>query len=116
MASTMKCHSKSSTMCSRKMAKMTAAKRVAHCKLRGKRVVYPKNSRHCKLSTFFLKMWPVSQRLRDLLLLWWLAMDSYGLEIKSDVLNLKVLSIIMTWMWRGNVFFIPSAMSCDRHE
>jgi hypothetical protein len=51
------------------MAKMTAAKRVAGCRLRGKRVVYPKNNRHCKLSTFFLKMWPVSQKLRDLLLL-----------------------------------------------
>jgi len=97
------------------MAKRTAAKRVAGCRLRGKRVVYPKNSRHCKLSTCFLKMWPVSQRLRDLLLRW-LAMANYGPEIKSDVLNLKVLSIIMTWMWRGNVFFIQSAMSCDRHE
>jgi hypothetical protein len=61
------------------MAKMIAVNRVAGCRLRGKRVVYPKNSRHCKLSTFFLKMWPVSQRLRDLLLLlWWLAMDNYG--------------------------------------
>jgi hypothetical protein len=116
MAGTMKCHSKSSTVCSWKMAKMIAAKRMAGCRLRGKRVVYPKNSRHCKLSTFFLKMWLVNQRLRDLLLLWWLAMGSYGPEIKSDVLNLKILNIIMTWMWRGNVFFIHSAMSCDRHE
>jgi hypothetical protein len=116
MAGTMKCHSKSSTVCSQKMAKMTTAKRVVGCRLRGKRLVYPKNNRHCKLSTFFLKMWPVSQRLIDLLFLWWLAMDSYGPEIKSDVLNLKVLSIIMTWMWRGNVFFIQSAMSCDKHE
>jgi len=37
------------------MAKMTAVKRVAGCRLKGKRVVYPKNSRHCKLSMFFLK-------------------------------------------------------------
>jgi hypothetical protein len=51
------------------MAKMTATKRVAGCRLRGKRVVYLKNNRHCKFSTFFLKMWPVSQKLRDLLLL-----------------------------------------------
>jgi len=103
-------------MCDQKMAKMTATKRVEGCRLRGKRVVYPKDSKHCKLSTFFLKMWPVSQRLTNLLLLWWLAMDNYGPEIKSDVLNLKVLNIIMTWMWQGNVFFIQSAMFCDRHE
>jgi len=40
MAGTMKCHSKSSTVCSQKMAKMTIAKRVAGCRLRGKKKWY----------------------------------------------------------------------------
>ncbi|CAK9220090.1 unnamed protein product [Sphagnum troendelagicum] len=96
--------------------KKDCSKKSGRLQIERKIVVYPKNSRHCKLSTFFLKMWRVSQRLRDLLLLRSLAMASYGPEIKSDVLNLKVLSIIMTWMWGGNVFFIQFAMSCDRHE